>query len=136
MIGTFILALALQQSAEGNPMCNQAEADKGVQTQMNICAAEEFSKSDAALNAQWKITSAAMKQRDQNTNSTDDNRPGYLAALFEAQRAWLKFRDAHCRSQAYSARGGSMEPMLYSACQTSLTIDRINQLHDLQGDGL
>ena len=101
------------------------------QMEMNFCAHQDFKQADAKLNAQWKLTSAAMKLRDENFESTYDDRAGYHETLLEAQRAWLKFRDAHCRSEGYFARGGSMEPMLVSSCMAHQTNIRTAELEEL-----
>ena len=87
--------------------------------------------SDAELNAQWPETAAAMKSRDENFDSIYDDRPGYFETLLEAQRAWLKYRDAHCRSNGYFARGGSLEPLLVASCKTTLTRIRTVELEEL-----
>ncbi|MEM9310349.1 MAG: lysozyme inhibitor LprI family protein, partial [Pseudomonadota bacterium] len=60
-----------------------------------------------------------------------DTRPGWFASLLEAQRAWITYRDAHCRVDGYTARGGSLEPLLVSTCKTALTKARTNQLKEL-----
>ena len=58
-----------------------------------------------------------------------DQRPTTEAVLRQAQRAWLTFRDAQCTYEGYGeARGGSMEPMVYSGCRARLTRERIAQL--------
>ena len=57
--------------------------------------------------------------------------PGEEASLREAQRAWVTFRDAHCRLQSFEARGGSMQPMLLSQCKAYLTELRTEQLRNL-----
>ena len=101
------------------------------QQEMNYCAAVEYDKVDAALNVQWKLTAAAMKQRDDGRDATYDQRPGYFATLLDGQRAWLKYRDAHCRSEGYYARGGSLESLLVSTCRTKLTEQRTQQLQFL-----
>jgi len=75
-----------------------------------------------------------MKARDkawQDNATRPDNRPGFFASLLEAQRAWLTFRDAHCRLEGYYARGGSLEPLLVSTCKTALTEARIGELRAL-----
>lgn len=117
------------------PECDQDAADAGVQQAMNICAAREFAVADAQLNAQWEITRAAMKVRDEQWDEALapewDDRPGYFATLLEAQRAWITYRDAHCRSDGYFARGGSLEPLLVSTCKTALTKERTDQLREL-----
>ena len=87
---------------------------------------------DAALNAQWRLTRQAMRERDSEADKPDwDDRPGYFDTLLEAQRAWITYRDAHCRSEGYSARGGSLEPLLVSTCKTHLTKLRTAQLREL-----
>lgn len=102
------------------------------QMAMNHCAFEDFKKADRALNAQWTLTSAAMKERDKGDAPLDwDDRPGHFDTLLEAQRAWLKYRDTHCRSEGYIARGGSLEPLLVSSCKAHLTRLRTADLEEL-----
>lgn len=126
-----VLATLLQAAQPYAPACDQEAADRGIQQEMNICAAEEYRAADAELNAQWKITRATMKARDKGWKPDWDERPGYFASLLEAQRAWIAYRDAHCRLDGYTARGGSLEPLLVSTCKTSLTNARTAQLREL-----
>ncbi len=132
MISALLLLLA---QPDGLPECNQEAADQGIQQEMNICAAVEYHKADAELNAQWKVTSQKMKDRDASFEEYGgperDDRPGWFASLLEAQRAWIAFRDAHCRVDGYTARGGSLEPLLVSTCKTELTEARTQQLRQL-----
>lgn len=106
--------------------------DPQAQQEMNWCAARDFAIADYALNTQWAETTAAMKARDERREAgafpETDKRPGYFDTLLEAQRAWIAFRDAHCRSEGYYARGGSLEPLLVSTCKTALTNVRTEQL--------
>lgn len=102
------------------------------QMAMNHCAFEDYKEADAALNAQWTLTSAAMKQRDEDSPPLDwDDRAGYFDTLLEAQRAWITYRDAHCRSEGYRARGGTLEPLLVSSCKAHLTRLRTADLEEL-----
>jgi len=130
----FTVLLLLAQTT-GYPECNQAAADQGIQQEMNICAHGEFLEADAALNAQWRITRDAMKANDaqliERSGPDGDGRPGYFETLLEAQRAWIIYRDAHCRSEGNWARGGSIVPLLVSSCKTALTEARTKQLQDL-----
>ena len=105
--------------------------DPQVQQEMNWCAAQGFEKADAALNAQWKKAAAAMRARDADQSLPGDDRPGHFATLLEAQRAWIAFRDAQCRSEGYLFRGGSMEPLLVHTCMTRLSEERTQQLRYL-----
>ncbi len=121
-----ILPLILAASAPGWN-CDDPQA----QQEMNWCAAQEFRKVDAALNAQWKLTADEMKGRDVRDGKPNDGRPGHMATLLAAQRAWLKFRDAHCDLDGYLSRGGSMEPLIVATCRISLTEARTKQLKHL-----
>ncbi len=126
--------LLLIQAAE-LPECDQEAADSGIQSAMNICAYREFLVADAALNAQWKATRAKLKARDAEWESYKpdyDTRPGWFASLLESQRAWLAYRDAHCRVDGYTARGGTLEPLLVSSCKTALTKRRTRELRELE----
>ena len=116
------------------PDCDEEAAEFGTQQDMNICAHRDFLIADAALNAQWKVTRAKMKERDaewEGYKPDYDTRPGWFASLLESQRAWLTYRDAHCRVDGYTARGGSLEPLLVSTCKTALTNARTEELREL-----
>lgn len=125
------LLLALAAPADDLPECNEEAAEMGVQQEMNICAHREYLIADAALNEQWKLTSEQMKSRDAQVDSSWDERPGYFETLLTAQRAWLQYRDAHCQSEGYEARGGSLEPLLVATCKRHLTELRTEQLREL-----
>ena len=138
MIASLLLPLLLQ-SADAYPECDAKAAAMGLQQEMNICAHRDFLTADAAMNAQWRLTRAHMQERDAQWDpawdagqgASEGARPGYFATLLEAQRAWIAFRDAHCRSEGYDARGGSLEPLLVSTCKTRLTQARTEQLREL-----
>jgi len=104
-----------------------------VQQEMNWCAGRDFAVADERLNAQWKITSEVMKQRDAEWAEigSADTRPGLFESLLEAQRGWLRYRDAHCRVDGYTARGGSLEPLLVATCKARLTRMRTEELREL-----
>jgi uncharacterized protein YecT (DUF1311 family) len=120
MILLFALAMTAAQVQEN---CDNAMT----QTDMNICAAQDARQADASLNKQWSITAAALKATDRQGKE----KPTEFEKALEAQRAWLKYRDAHCTGIAFYARGGSMESMLYGRCYAGLTNERIKQLKEL-----
>jgi len=105
--------------------------DPKYQVEMNLCEFQRYERSDTALNAQWAVTSAAMKHRDAESHRGHDTRPGDHETLLEAQRAWLTYRDRHCANEGYLMRGGSAEPMLISGCRANLTDARTAQLKEL-----
>lgn len=128
-----LLILAAQGTAPSDEeiRCDQAQADRGIQSDLNICAHAEFREADAALNRQWEKTALHMKQLDAEPFPIDDGRASYFDTLLASQRAWLAYRDSHCANQGYLARGGSMEPMLVSMCLAELTRERTEQLRQL-----
>ena len=131
MIATLVLPLMLQAAEPPVPGWNCD--DPQVQQEMNWCAGRDFAVADERLNAQLKITSAVMKQRDVEWAEigSSDTRPGYFDSLLEAQRGWLRYRDAHCRVDGYIARGGTLEPLLVSTCKARLTRMRTDELREL-----
>lgn len=122
-----MLAILLMLAAQDN--CANPQA----QQEMNRCAALDFQRADAALNAQWRLTQAAMQEMDRNSGPPTDGRPTHAAQLLAAQRAWIAFRDAHCTSVGFEMRGGSAEPLLVAGCKTRLTRERTQQLKELAG---
>jgi uncharacterized protein YecT (DUF1311 family) len=85
------------------------------QTEMNICASDEFRAADARLNAAWRSL----------TKSAD---------LLKAQRAWITFRDADCAFQANPYQGGSIQSLIRSTCMTGHTQTRTQQLLEFKAD--
>jgi uncharacterized protein YecT (DUF1311 family) len=127
MISTLLLALAVQGSFDARAReygCNDAQT----QLAMNMCAELDFERADADLNRIYRQEVASAQQADREIDA-GDRRPTSLVVLRQAQRAWLTFRDSQCTYEGYGeARGGSMEPMVYSGCRARLTRERIVQL--------
>jgi uncharacterized protein YecT (DUF1311 family) len=91
-----------------NPMTQMA---------MNICADKDYRRADDALNRAYKKAMAAE----------DDHGRELLRT---AERAWVKFRDAHCEYATSGSTGGSIHPMDYANCVTQLTELRSKQLKE------
>jgi len=86
-----------------------ASCDDAVTTvQMIDCAAADLSAADARLNAVYQKARAG---RDDIAKTL----------LRDAQRAWIKYRDAECLRQRDIARGGTMAPLLEIGCKTGMT---------------
>jgi uncharacterized protein YecT (DUF1311 family) len=89
------------------------------QHEMNAEARAAFEKADAELNKVYKNVIATLDEKAQ-------------AKLKVAQRAWVALRDAEAGFQAdQEARGGSMEPMIYSGVAAELTRARIKELRKM-----
>lgn len=100
--------------AQSDPCAN---ADS--QAAINECMSNVYKKADISLNIVYKQASSRLK------NNTEQH-----SKLVEAQRAWLKFRDAECAFSTGSAGTGSASSMISMTCLTSLTEQRTKQLHD------
>ncbi|MFN3863366.1 MAG: lysozyme inhibitor LprI family protein [Erythrobacter sp.] len=134
MMVTLLVPLLAQAAQPPVPEWNCA--DPQFQQEMNWCAGQEFAAADAALNAQWAATAEVMKARDAEWAElgSSDRRPGFFNSLREAQRAWLRYREAQCRADGYTARMGSLEPLLAATCKTRLTRLRTEELKSLIAD--
>ena len=132
MIAALPIALAALAGAQAVPAETTPDCrDPQNQADMNLCAAIAFRNADAELNAAYRDAVAHARGADRAAAAylnEGDDRPGEESSLREAQRAWVAFRDAHCRLQGYEARGGSMEPMLYDGCRAALARERSAQL--------
>ena len=120
MIVPLLLAAALMQPADDDPAENACYQADYSQQAMNRCAGDAFQRADEALNAQWAKILAGYG---------DD--PETRKLLLDGQRAWLKYRDAHCKLAASDSIGGSMWLMLNSGCLASLTRQRTQELKAL-----
>ena len=109
MIGLAAAALAaLTIDVDGATVrCAEAET----QLQLNLCAAEDYRRADADLNARWEQLDEVTRER-----------------LRVGQRAWVRFRDAECEGRGAAYRGGSILPMIVSQCRADLTRARMVDL--------
>jgi uncharacterized protein YecT (DUF1311 family) len=89
-------------------------ADAMDQATMNECADAAFKESDKKLNELYKQVEARLE---------DD--ADIKKLLIQAQRDWVKFRDAECSFQTAGAAGGSVMPMLTLQCMDDLTQSRV-----------
>ncbi|GJM02533.1 MAG: hypothetical protein DHS20C08_10340 [Rhodomicrobium sp.] len=112
-LGLTILFIFTLQITTALADCDEPQT----QTEMNICAAEEYKTADKELNEAYS----------KHTNGLSD---AHLEALKQAQLAWIKYRDLACASFGLSAEGGSMEGMLVNMCRTRLTAERTDLLTD------
>ena len=106
-LGILTLAMAAGLSA-GRAV---AACPGQTQMEMNMCAGQRYEALDAQLNKVYRKLERSPE-------------------LVAAEKAWIAFRDAQCKFEASAVAGGSMQPMVYADCLSSLTEDRIGQLQD------
>jgi uncharacterized protein YecT (DUF1311 family) len=104
--------------------------DKAVNTlEINDCASIEKEKVESQLNATYK--SVIQKLEHPEPEVADD----YLAtkkALVEAQRAWVKFREADCDATYTWHRGGTIRTLMYIGCMQAHAEQRIKELKEYE----
>lgn len=54
--------------------------------------------------------------------------PNQRQLLIQAQRAWIKYKESHCKAIANLYEGGSMQPAIQADCLTELTKQRTRAL--------
>jgi len=87
------------------------------QTEMNEQARKDFKKADDTMTATYKL---ALAKQDSDGKKL----------LVEAQRAWIKYKESHCKSASDTYRGGSIQPLIYYSCLTELTDERTEKLKE------
>ena len=103
---------SFRAAAESEPAACQTQATT---VEMVACADWHFKVADRWLNQVY-----AGVRAHQDTTAND--------LLRDAQRAWLKYRDAQCLSERDAARGGTMASILEIDCRASLTEERAQLL--------
>lgn len=133
----FARLLAAQESASPQNPCDEKPPS---QRQMDDCAAFEYKQADAHLNKVYRKAmgymtddlAAAQKRADARQLKYEE---AAIASLKEAERTWLSYRDIQCKAAGQQYEGGSMAPMIYSQCLTTLTEHRIADLKSIYEDG-
>jgi len=105
------LALASPAPAFGQHDCANAPDT----VTLSQCVNEAAKTSDKQLNALYR----------QITKRLDDS-SGTKKKLVQAQREWIKFRDAECTFRTAAVEGGSIMPVLYAQCVDALTRSRVS----------
>jgi len=111
-------------------------ANAMTQADMNQCAYQDFEKADKELNVVYRQALKSQEELDRQSAEINPDYVGAVKALKKAQRAWIDYRDGHCDGVGYEAVGGTMQSMLISGCQATMTTARTKELRELiQGMG-
>jgi uncharacterized protein YecT (DUF1311 family) len=130
------LGVEQQPAATQNP-CEEKPTS---QRQMDDCAAFEYTQADAHLNRVYRKAvqymtddlARAQKEGDQKQTKYEETA---IASLKEAERTWISYRDIQCKAAAQQYEGGSIAPMIYSQCLTTITEHRTADLKSIYEDG-
>jgi uncharacterized protein YecT (DUF1311 family) len=96
------------------------DKSNGVTGEMLDCISAELAQQDARLNESYKRLMSKLSAKRKE-------------GLLEAQRAWIKFRDANC-SFYYDPEGGSAAHLAGNDCVLSATAGRATELRNLTAD--
>ncbi|SNY79415.1 lysozyme inhibitor LprI family protein [Enterobacter sp. CC120223-11] len=88
------------------------------QTDMNICADQEYKAADKKLNEAY---ATVMKRLPEE----------HKGLLKTAQQKWIALRDADCEFIASGTEGGSVQPMIRLDCNTAKTNERTEWLKSM-----
>lgn len=91
--------------------CNNPQT----QLDMNRCAEAEYAQADAQLNQVYQRVKAEAAGNGE-------------AALVNAEKAWIDFRDRNCAFVQAPFEGGSIQPTVYYGCLTTTTLERVEVL--------
>lgn len=95
--------------------------DAQTTVEMHECAGKEYKQADAELNAIYKQLMSSLSDKE------------HQAFLKSAQQAWLKYRDANCEFDAFENRRGTIYPVVYTSCLTTMTRARTKELREQSG---
>jgi uncharacterized protein YecT (DUF1311 family) len=113
-------ALAAADSEMSQEYLECIDRSNGVTSEMLECIGAELTRQDARLNENYKRLMSKLSAKRKE-------------GLLEAQRAWIKFRDANC-SFYYDPEGGSAAHLAGNGCSLNSTADRATELRNLTND--
>jgi len=120
-----VLALCTGTIADPCQMVPGGETTLG----MNQCLAREADAWDVVLNRQWPKLMTRASEVDTANQTGGLVLDSAAETLRSAQRAWIVFRDAECRSNYASWGSGSFRTVAHSACRLDLTARRVVDFH-------
>ena len=97
------------------PLAKKDCGQMATQTDMNQCAAENYSISDKALNQVYQNVRQGLSDSAK-------------AKLTTAEERWIVFRDAQCTFESDRVEGGSLAPLIQASCMEQITDNRIAEL--------
>lgn len=95
---------------------------------INACAAAEQKKVETELNTVYQHVLHGLEQASTDAERNRKTR----AALVEAQRAWVKFREADCKAVFTRHEGGTIRTVMYLGCMQTHAEARIKDLEEYE----
>lgn len=95
---------------------------------MRQCSYDEFKAADKELNAVYQRALKFLRETYGPDEIKQAGGQDPSADLRDAQRKWVTFRDANCRSLGTQMLGGSGQETIVAGCMASMTKDRAKEL--------
>jgi uncharacterized protein YecT (DUF1311 family) len=106
------------------PNCDDAMSNH----EMRQCADAEFKAADKELNAVYQRALKFMRETYGKEEIRQAGGQDPSADLRDAQRKWVAFRDANCRSMGTQMLGGSGQATIVAGCVAAMTKERAKEL--------
>jgi uncharacterized protein YecT (DUF1311 family) len=131
-----VLSLAQQDTTKqssaldaGLP-CDTAGA---TQMELNRCYNEQYKKVDAHLNVVYRkvmeLLELELKYSQRHPEEEQiKHAQTAIQKLKATEKAWISYRDMNCEAAEFEYGGGSISPMMWSICMTTVTEHRIADL--------
>ena len=130
VIGLYLLAMTFTYIAPTWASQAYAQAADPCKTQdntieINECGKIELAKKDKELNAAYQ----ALMKRLAPSDKSDDTKYGDIKKqLVEAQKNWIKYRDADCSAKYTLYEQGSIRGIVHLSCLKEKTEQRTKEL--------
>lgn len=112
------IAAAADEQEYGPAFSSCMDNSGGTTAAMLDCLGAEYDRQDARLNKAYKVLMAELSSERKQQ-------------LQDAQRLWIKYRDANCAFY-YDPNGGSMAHLAGNDCMLSMTAKRATELELLR----
>lgn len=120
--GVLVLLLLCAGIAHADDDCKDANNT----VEMNDCMSKQAKAAEATLNQTYRQVLASLKGAD---NQAQQSYPASTrAALVDAQRAWIKYRDADCKAVYNRWKGGSIRDVMMLGCMKDRAEQRTHEL--------
>jgi uncharacterized protein YecT (DUF1311 family) len=101
--------------------------------EIKACTGREIERADAELNAHYKALVALLEKRGESgvVSGPGGEYEGteYVRRTREAQRTWIKYRDAECEREALTMLSGTGERVIEMGCLARMTQERADELN-------
>ncbi len=106
--------------------CNKAISTPDI----NECARIEQEKVEKTLNEVYRRVLKQVEQIGKNPES--ERQADFKKTFIEAQRLWVKFREADCQNVYKFWSGGTIRGLMYISCMQSRAEQRIKELGEYE----